>query len=51
MVGGVEVHTLMVDTLNINEAHTREQWKRIWDRKIAGKIKGEFENGKVITTT
>lgn len=40
MVGGAEVHTLMADTLNINEAHTTEQWKRIWGRKTAGTTPG-----------
>ncbi len=40
MVGGAEVHTLMADTLNLNEAHTSEQWKRIWARKTAGTTPG-----------
>jgi hypothetical protein len=30
----------MADTLNINEAHTSDQWKRIWGRKTAGTTPG-----------
>ena len=40
VVGGVEVHTLMANTLNPDEAHTTEQWKRIWSRKTAGTTPG-----------